>query len=664
IALVVWLVLIFLSVTEGIERSWLKKLTALNAPIRITPTEAYYHSYYHLIDTVSGASHYGVKSLEEKRNSLATNPYSKEEDPEIPAYWPEPEIDAQGNLRDLVKEVFSALDSLKDVYPGLVAQEYEVTGALLKLRLIRPTASQIRSEDKQSFLTQMSYIASFSEESPFVHELLLPPTIDDVNHLLYLASLSSVETGQDIPLTLEPLPSLLAQARVQDLLSYVTLSQVKTKTARLSLPYHSLPEGKTFQATAILQEGKPTHVLLAKDISNMKAFSSKYTLEGSLKRLSDRVEFYPKDTQEKMDITYLPFYTEEPLTFQVQGEPSKEMKFSLAASLQNQEIKASFPWNHLEATQVLFKRHFDTPPLKTPLWPYFVQKKCFLPRLQDKDQAAILPKNFQDAGVKLGDRGYLSYGVTTANATQEQRLPIYVAGFYDPGVMAVGTRCILMHRDVVHDLASSSSSFILDPQMTSGIQVWFANSLRTKEVAACLQALFKENGLDRYFDITSFYDYDFAKDLMQQFQSDKYLFTLVGGIILIVACSNIVSFLVLMVNDKKKEIGILQSMGASKKSIAFIFAFCGATLGILGSVIGSLAAFFTMHHIDSLVGLLSFLQGHDAFHAHFYGNSLPAQLSTEACFFVIVSTPILSLIAGLVPAIKACRLRPAETLRS
>lgn len=81
-------------------------------------------------------------------------------------------------------------------------------------------------------------------------------------------------------------------------------------------------------------------------------------------------------------------------------------------------------------------------------------------------------------------------------------------------------------------------------------------------------------------------------------------------------------------------------------------------------MVGSVAAFFTMQHIDSLVGLLSLLQGHDAFHESFYGNSLPTTLSHQAVLFVVISTPILSIFAGLIPAIKACRFKPAETLRS
>src|SRR5277367_6791475 len=71
ISLVVWLVLVFLSVTEGIEKNWLSKLTALNAPIRITPTEHYYSSYYYLIDGCSAGSQFSHKNIAEKALSAS-----------------------------------------------------------------------------------------------------------------------------------------------------------------------------------------------------------------------------------------------------------------------------------------------------------------------------------------------------------------------------------------------------------------------------------------------------------------------------------------------------------------------------------------------------------------------------------------------------------------
>ena len=86
--------------------------------------------------------------------------------------------------------------------------------------------------------------------------------------------------------------------------------------------------------------------------------------------------------------------------------------------------------------------------------------------------------------------------------------------------------------------------------------------------------------------------------------------------------------------------------------------------GILSSIIGATAALFTLHHIDSIVRLLSYFQGHDAFNATFFGQSLSSELSNNAVTFILIATPLISLLAGLVPAIKACRLRPSEILRS
>src|SRR5215467_8570831 len=75
ISLVVWLVLVFLSVTEGIERGWLQKLTSLNAPLRITPTSDYYASYYYKADAISARSEYTCNNIAEKKGAGFSDPY-------------------------------------------------------------------------------------------------------------------------------------------------------------------------------------------------------------------------------------------------------------------------------------------------------------------------------------------------------------------------------------------------------------------------------------------------------------------------------------------------------------------------------------------------------------------------------------------------------------
>src|SRR6187397_1595897 len=98
ISLVVWLVVVFFSVTHGLEKSWIQKLIALTAPIRITPTEEYYRSYYYQID----ASGYASKSIGEKLKAPEADPYDPETDGELPHHFATPDRKPNGLLKDLV----------------------------------------------------------------------------------------------------------------------------------------------------------------------------------------------------------------------------------------------------------------------------------------------------------------------------------------------------------------------------------------------------------------------------------------------------------------------------------------------------------------------------------------------------------------------------------
>jgi lipoprotein-releasing system permease protein len=171
---------------------------------------------------------------------------------------------------------------------------------------------------------------------------------------------------------------------------------------------------------------------------------------------------------------------------------------------------------------------------------------------------------------------------------------------------------------------------------------------------------FEGNSISPYWKIETYRDYKFSKDLLEQFQSDKMLFTLIGVIILIVACCNIISLLVLLVNDKKKEIATLQAMGASKKSIALIFGSCGVFIGVLSSFLGILAAIFTLKNLSVLVSFLNLIQGREVFNPSFFGDKLPNSFSMESLIFILIITPIISLLAGLIPAIKAMKLNPSK----
>src|SRR3990167_10757581 len=112
ISLVVWLILIFLSVTDGIEKNWLNKLTSLNAPIRVSLSDEYYTSYYYLIDSISSFSDYSAKTIKEKFLADKSDPYDISVDRELPINFPRPLYNNEEYV-DPIKNIFSILENLK-----------------------------------------------------------------------------------------------------------------------------------------------------------------------------------------------------------------------------------------------------------------------------------------------------------------------------------------------------------------------------------------------------------------------------------------------------------------------------------------------------------------------------------------------------------------------
>ncbi len=648
ISLVVWLIVLFLSVTEGIEKTWLHKLTSLNAPLRLTPTQNYYSSYYYLADSISDSSHYTARSLHEKLLG-PTDPHNNETDEAVPAYWPQPEKNSDGSLRDPVKIAASILSDLKKDHADLAYQDFEMSGGMLKLQLVRPAAG---GGETHSFLTQASYFASFADQSPYMKELISPPSMKDLNHLFFLCHYAPEAKSQELGFN----PSSF-QKKARALLSQIDIKTLKTN-GTWRVPLTLLPENTPITAGVQLK---------GKDVVRFILTGAEGLEKGTLKRVGSELFWNGKAVY-----STLPIYTEQEVSFQANliksslatAQRLDDLRFHVEGAVSTIPLKGEIAWNGVEIAAADVQTNFSRAPHTAPFWVHGIGQKLVLPTFSSQEKGIMLSKQFHDNGVRIGDRGYLAYPAATAGALQEQRLSVFVAGFYDPGVLTIGNKCILAPANVVHLINTTSQIEHFDKTSSAGFAVWMKDIKQAPDMAQKLQTLLKEAGIDQYWKVTTYKDYDFAKDLLQQFQSDRYLFTLVGLVILLVACSNIISFLVILVNDKKQEIGILQALGASRKSIALIFGGTGAALGILSSVVGVGAALLTLKNLDKLVQFLSFLQGHDAFNAVFFGSSLPQELSFQALLFVLVITPILSLIAGLIPAWKACRLSPSAILRA
>lgn len=448
IATVVWLSIVFFSAQEGIERRWTEKLIALTAPLRITPTDAYYTSYYYQIDSQSARSHYAYKSIREKAQGKLLDPYDPLQDAALPPDFPKKTVN-----QDLVKGVQAILNGIQGVRYDIFDTAY----ANVKIYLEREGA--LRQ------ISQGCYLVSLDKNNPYLPKSLVDITVEKLNTL---------PTTEEAPI--------------------------------------------------------------------------------------------------------------------------------------------------------------------------------------------LLPKSFRESGVVIGDRGKVSYQGLGITAMQEQHKSVFVAGFYDPGIIPIGGKIVLAPADLVAQI--HDSTVVEERALPTGFNVHVDDLTDVRKIKEeLLHALDREH-LTPYWNVQAYNEYDFTKEIFQQMQSDKNLFSLISLIIIIVACSNIISMLIILVHDKKKEIAILRALGATKKSIAFIFGLSGFLMGAIGSIIGSTLAVITLQNLAAILQFLSSLQGFEVLSTTFYAGTIPSQISLSALFFVIGASALASTLAGCLAAIQAVRVDTSEALRN
>ncbi len=152
--------------------------------------------------------------------------------------------------------------------------------------------------------------------------------------------------------------------------------------------------------------------------------------------------------------------------------------------------------------------------------------------------------------------------------------------------------------------------------------------------------------------------------LFQAIRTEKTVVGLLLSVIIGVAAFNIVASLVLMVNEKRKDIAVLRSLGMMPATIAAIFRTQGGVTGVLGVVFGVVAGCLLAPNIGALVVFLEGLLGAQVFDPELYFITvLPSHLQWLDVTVVGSLGVILSVLATLYPAWRAGKVPPAEALR-
>ena len=206
----------------------------------------------------------------------------------------------------------------------------------------------------------------------------------------------------------------------------------------------------------------------------------------------------------------------------------------------------------------------------------------------------------------------------------------------------------------IYPSQSSASEYTLFANLTDVGRLLRIAPEEVQGVRLFLQDPFQVTELAQTFDEAHYQISDWREQKGEFFQAvrmEKNMMGLLISLIIIVAISNIVTSLSLMVVDKQGEIAILQTQGLKKRAVMAIFVFQGAIVGVIGAFIGGGLGVLISHYLDQIVALFNPML------------LLPTEISSTQIAVIITSSIGLSLLCTLYPAYRAAKIEPAQALR-
>ncbi|PHM21498.1 MAG: lipoprotein-releasing system transmembrane subunit LolC [Curvibacter sp. PD_MW3] len=254
-------------------------------------------------------------------------------------------------------------------------------------------------------------------------------------------------------------------------------------------------------------------------------------------------------------------------------------------------------------------------------------------------------------GVREGDKVTLvapSGQVTPAGVVPRLK-QMTVVGTFDSGHYEYDAGLVMMHVD--------DAAKIFRLEGPTGIRLKIRDLHQAREVAGQLARSLSGDLLIR----------DWTRQNRNWFaavQLEKRMMFIILTLIVAVAAFNLVSTLVMTVTDKRADIAILRTLGASPQSIMGVFMVQGAMVGVIGTLAGLLLGLGVAFNIDVIVPALERL-----FHASFLPQDIylisrmPSDPQSSDIVPIAIISLVLAFVATIYPSWRASRVNPAEALR-
>lgn len=259
-----------------------------------------------------------------------------------------------------------------------------------------------------------------------------------------------------------------------------------------------------------------------------------------------------------------------------------------------------------------------------------------------------LAKNF---GVSVGDK--VSLIASEVSVTPAGIAP-RIKRFTVVGIFQIGD--LYDDKQAFINLADAGKFFRMQGAVT-GVQLRVQDEMDAPKI-----------GYDLYENLGhNFWVVDWTQDFGSFFralQIQKTVMTFILLLIIAVAAFNLVSSLVMMVTDKRGDIAILRTLGASRRGIMGIFVAQGGIIGVIGTIIGVIFGLFLAFNVTNWVDKIQEVFNIELVAKDVYlVGFLPSEVHTIDIVYIIIVTIIMCFLATLYPAWRAANIQPAEALR-
>lgn len=171
-----------------------------------------------------------------------------------------------------------------------------------------------------------------------------------------------------------------------------------------------------------------------------------------------------------------------------------------------------------------------------------------------------------------------------------------------------------------------------------------------------------ENSLGNDYEIWTWKDFSGA--FLNALDVERRVMFIILSLVILIAALNIISGLVMLVKNKRKDIGILRTMGLSQNSIVRVFIICGSLIGILGTISGLILGTTFSYYLPDLQIFIEETFNRELWNSELrFLTQVPVRLRLLDLFYISFISLTLSITVTIFPAINAARLDPVEALR-